>query len=38
MTPYDLFAKTFLEKVTEYDFADMAAFERTSIVDGYMKR
>lgn len=36
--PYDVFAKAFLAKVTDFGFADMLDFDRTSSVDGYMKR
>lgn len=35
---YDVFAKAFLNKVTEYDFIRLDSFDRNSIVDGYMKR
>lgn len=35
---YDVFANAFLNKVTEYDFVRLDAFDRNSIVDGYMKR
>lgn len=35
---YDVFTKAFLDKVTELDFVSMRAFERSSMVDGYMKR
>lgn len=36
--PYDLFTGAFLSKITEYEFSGMADFERTTTVDGYMKR
>ena len=36
--PYDLFTEAFLSKITEYEFANMTDFGRTSAVDGYMKR
>lgn len=35
---YDMFAKAFLAKVTQYDFVSMDTFERQDLVDGYMKR
>lgn len=34
---YDVFTNAFLSKVTEYDFFNMTDFERTSVVDHYMK-
>ena len=37
-TPYDVFTKAFLSKVTEYDFVNMDDFERNDTIDGYMKR
>lgn len=36
--PYDIFTHAFLSKISEYDFANLKDFERTNIVDGYMKR
>ena len=36
--PYDVFTGAFLSKVTEFDFINMDAFERTATIDGYMKR
>lgn len=35
---YNLFTKSFLHKVTEYDFIRLDAYERSDMVDGYMKR
>lgn len=35
---YDVFAAAFLAKITEFDFVSLPDFERTEIVDGYMKR
>ena len=35
--PYDVFTNAFLDKVMEYDFANLKDFERNGIVDGYMK-
>jgi hypothetical protein len=35
---YDVFTGAFLSKVTEYDFAQMKDFERTGLIDSYMKR
>lgn len=35
---YDLFTGAFLGKVTEYDFINLDAYDRNTIVDGYMKR
>jgi hypothetical protein len=35
---YDVFTGAFLSKITEYEFAKMTDFERSSTVDGYMKR
>lgn len=37
-TSYNHFTDAFLNKVTEYDFIKLAEEDRTSIVDGYMKR
>ena len=34
---YDVFAKGFLSKVTDYDLANLAQDVRTETVDGYMK-
>lgn len=36
--PYDVFAGAFLGKITEYTFIQIPEENRTSIVDGYMKR
>lgn len=36
--PFDLFTEAFLEKITEYDFLKLDIDDRTSTVDGYMKR
>ena len=36
--PYDVYTRSFLAKVTEYDFLKMDDYERTELVDGYMKR
>ena len=36
--PYDVFTDAFINKVTEYDFISMDAFDRNHIIDGYMKR
>lgn len=36
--PYDVFAGAFLSKITEFEFLQLAEEDRTSIVDGYMKR
>ena len=38
MISYDRFTSAFLDKVLEFDFANMGAFERNRIVDDYMKR
>ena len=35
---YDLFTKSFLDKVSEYDFIRFDDADRTAIVDGLMKR
>lgn len=35
---YDSFAGAFLSKISEYRFLDVPEEDRTSIVDGYMKR
>ena len=35
---YDLFTDAFLNKVTEYEFATLFDFQRTEIVDGYLRR
>ena len=35
---YDKFTDAFLQKVTEYDFLTLDTYDRTHIVDGYMKR
>lgn len=36
--PYDVFVNAFLHKVTEYDFLRLDPYDRTTVVDGYMKR
>ena len=36
--PYDVFTGAFLSKVTEFDFVNMDDLERSSLIDGYMKR
>lgn len=36
--PYDIFTESFLDKVKEYEFIKLEEFDRTHIVDGYMKR
>lgn len=36
--PYDRFAEAFLAKVSEYDFLQLSEYDRTHLVDGYMKR
>lgn len=35
---YDLFTGAFLSKITEYDFIQLEDENRTTVVDGYMKR
>lgn len=35
---YDIFTERFLDKVKEYDFIKLDEYDRTKIVDGYMKR
>ena len=35
---YNVFTEHFLDKVTEYDFLSLDEYDRTKIVDGYMKR
>lgn len=35
---YDLFAGAFLAKITEYEFIQLPAADRTDIIDGFMKR
>lgn len=35
---YDLFGGAFLAKITEYEFLQLPAADRTQIVDGYMKK
>lgn len=35
---YDVFAGAFLSKILEYDFVHLEEEQRTSVVDGYMKR
>ena len=35
---YDLFGGAFLAKITEYEFLQLPAEDRTKIVDGYMKK
>lgn len=36
--PYDKFTDAFLSKVTEYDFIKMDDYNRSVLIDGYMKR
>lgn len=36
--PYDIFTDAFLSKVSEYSFLKLSEYNRTKIVDGYMKR
>ena len=36
--PYDVFTMAFLSKVSEYELFRLADEERTTIVDGYMKK
>lgn len=36
--PYDLFTDAFLSKISEFDFIQLEEKDRTTIVDGYMKR
>lgn len=35
---FDVFAGAFLAKVSEFDFAQMDDMDRTSIIDGFLKR
>lgn len=35
---YDIFTDAFLNKISEFDFIQLSQDERTTIVDGYMKR
>ena len=35
---YDLFAGAFLAKISEYEFIQLPAADRNTIVDGYMKK
>lgn len=35
---YDIFTDAFLNKISDFDFINLGQAERTSIVDGYMKR
>lgn len=35
---YDVFTEAFLDKVKEYDFIKLEEYDRTKVVDGYMKR
>lgn len=35
---YDIFTTYFLDKVKEYDFIKLEEYDRTKVVDGYMKR
>lgn len=35
---YDAFTEAFLAKITEYNFINLEEYDRTKIVDGYMKR
>ena len=36
--PYDRFTDAFLSKITEYDFIQLRDYERSGLIDGYMKR
>lgn len=36
--PYDLFTGAFLSKISEFDFMQLEEENRTTIIDGYMKR
>ena len=36
--PYDKFTDAFLSKITEFDFVKMRDYERSELIDGYMKR
>lgn len=36
--PYDLFAETFLSKISEFELMKLNEEDRTATVDGYMKR
>ena len=36
--PYDVFAGSFLAKISEYSFLSLEEPDRTAIVDGFMKR
>lgn len=38
MVSYDIFTEAFLEKVSEYDFLKLDEYDRTVLVDGFMKR
>lgn len=35
---YNIFTEAFLNKVNTYDFIELDAYDRTHIVDGYMKK
>ena len=36
--PYDIFARAFLAKISEYSFLSLVEEDRTEMVDGFMKR
>lgn len=36
--PYDVFAGSFLAKISEYSFLSLEEADRTAMVDGFMKR
>ena len=38
MVSYDIFTEAFLGKVSEYDFLKLDEYDRTGLVDGFMKR
>ena len=38
MVSYDIFTEAFLGKVSEYDFLKLDEYDRTVLVDGFMKR
>lgn len=35
---YDVFTEAFLDKIKEYDLLELEEYDRTDIVDGYMRR
>lgn len=35
---YDVFTEAFLDKIREYDLLELKDYDRTEIVDGYMRR